>query len=93
MPIPPVYTLRGDNSFKLNLQFRHTKAVQSDYVEIETDIWNDAADEVFQEGYMANFHDPILNHLRNIIYECFKCSVARISVCYMVDTYGLSRIV
>ena len=30
MPIPPVYTLRDENSFMLNFQSRHTKAVKAD---------------------------------------------------------------
>ena len=29
MPLPPVYTLRYENLFMLNIQFRHTKLVKS----------------------------------------------------------------
>ena len=85
MPLPPVYTLRGENSFRLNLQSRHTKVFKENDAEIETDIWNDTADEVFQEGYMAKCCDPIFHHLRNIIAKRFKCNLARSFVCYMVD--------
>ena len=45
--LPPAYTLRNENSFRLNLKSRHTKAVKADDVEIETSIWNDADSEVF----------------------------------------------
>ena len=92
-PLPPVYTLRYENIFMLNLQPRHTKAVKSDNAEVETAICNDAAEEVFQGGYMAKCHETLFQHLRNIMAMYFKRNVDRIFVHYMVEAYGSSRIV
>ena len=89
--LPPVYTLRDENIFRLNLQYRHTKAVKADCAEIETSIWNAAAAELFQGGYRAKRHETIFQHLVNIMAKCFKRNVARSFVCYMVDAYGHSR--
>ena len=83
--------MRDDNLYRLSLQSRHTKAVKAYDAEIEIDIWNDAAAEVFHVGYMAKPHDPIFQHLRNIISKHFKRNVYRIFVLYMVDNYGTSR--
>ena len=34
IPVPPVYTLRDENLFRLNLQARHTKEVKADGAEV-----------------------------------------------------------
>ena len=75
-PLPPVYTLRYENIFMLNLQPRHTKAVKSDNAEVETAIWNNADVELFHGGYRANHHDPLLQNLSNIMSKCFKRNVS-----------------
>ena len=87
MPLPPVYTFMDKNYFRITLPYTHTKAVKADGAEIETDIQNDAATEVFQEGYRAKRHEPIFHHLRNINAKSFKSNVDRIFVHYIVDTY------
>ena len=74
-PLPTIYTLRDDNLYRLSLQSRHTKAVKAYDAEIEIYIWNEAAAEVFHVGYMAKPHDPIFQHLRNIISKHFKRNV------------------
>ena len=38
MPLPPVYKLRDENYFRLNLQSRHMKVVKTENAEIETVI-------------------------------------------------------
>ena len=82
--LPNVYTLRDDNLFRLNNQAIQTKAVKSDNAEVETDICNDAAEEVFQGGYMAKCHETLFQHLRNIMAKRFNHNVARSFVHYMV---------
>ena len=77
--LPPIYTLRYENFFRINLKSIHTKSVKADDVEIETAICDNADAEVFPD------------HLRNIIAKSFKQNVARSFVRYMVDMYGPSR--
>ena len=89
-PLPPVYILRDENLFRINLQVRHIKAVKDDDVEVETDIWSESDAEVFQGGYMAKRHEPLFQHLRNIIDKCVKHNVAIKFVRYMVESYGTS---
>ena len=67
MNLSPVYKLRDENYFRLNLQSRHMKVVNTDNAEIETVIWNNAAAELFKEVYRDKCHDIIFHHLRNII--------------------------
>ena len=91
-PLPPVYTLRGDNSFSLNIQSRHTKSVQEDNAEIETSIWNNVAADLFKGGYRTKSHGPLSHHLSNNMDNCFKLNVARRFLRYIVNTYSTSRI-
>ena len=87
-PLPNVYTLRDDNLFRLNNQAIQTKAVKSDNAEVETAICNDAAEEVFQGGYMAKCHETLFQNLSNIMAKRFNHNVARSFVHYMVEDYG-----
>ena len=87
-PLPPVYTLRDENSFRINLQYIHKKAVNADDAEIETAVWNYASACVIQKVYMVKCHEPIFHHLRNIIAKRLKRNFARSFLSYMVDTYG-----
>ena len=89
--LPPVYKMRDDNLFMLNLKAIHTKAVKSDDAEVETAIWNGAAAGVLQGGYRAKSHATLLQHLRNIMVNRFKCNVERSFVWYMVEAYCPSR--
>ena len=88
-PLTPVYILRDENIFRLNLQARHMKAFKSDDTELETAIWNGNAAEVFQEGYRAKCHDPLFQHLRNIMAKRFTRNADRSFVRYMVEAYGV----
>ena len=88
IPLPPIYTLRDENLFRLNLQVRQTKAVKAYYAEVETNIWNDAAEGVFQGGYMAKRHETLFQNLRNITDKRFNHNVARSFVNDMVEDYG-----
>ena len=90
MPLPPIYTLRDENCFRLNRQSIYPKVVKVDDAEIEISIWNDAAAEVFQGGYRAKRHEPIFHHLRNIMAKRFKRYVVIIFVHCMVEDYGPS---
>ena len=89
--LPPCYTLRDENIFRINLQAIHTKAVKPDDAEVETSIWNDAAAEVFWGGYIDKCHEPLFQNLVNITAKHFKSNVDRIFVRYMVEAYGTSR--
>ena len=89
-PLPTVYTLRDDNIFRINLQSRHTKSVKAYDTEVETAIWNDAAAGVLQGGYRAKLHEPLLQHLRNIMAKRFKRNLDRSFVQYMVEAYDPS---
>ena len=91
MTLHPIYIFRYDNYFRINLQSRQTKADNEDNVEIETAVWNNAAAEVFQEGYRAKRHELIFHHLRNIMAMRFKYNVDISIVRYMVDNYCTSR--
>ena len=86
-PLPPVYTFRDENLFRVNLQARHTKAVKSDDAEVKTAIWNEAAVEVFQGGYRDKHNDPLFQNLRNIMANSFNQNVARSFVRYMFEAY------
>ena len=88
MPLPPIYTLRDENCFRLNRQSIYPKVVKVDDAEIEISIWNDAAAEVFQGGYRAKRHEILLHPLRNIMAKCSKCNVTRSFVSSMVEAYG-----
>ena len=79
------------NIFRINLQSRHTKSVKEDDAEVETDIWENAAAEKFQGGYRAKRHEPLFQHLRNIMDKHVKRNVARNFLYYMVEAYGPSR--
>ena len=46
VPLPPVYLLRDETSFRQKLNERHTKAVKDDDAEVETGIWDDATARV-----------------------------------------------
>ena len=83
--------MRDENIFKINLKSRHTKAVTEEYTQIETDIWNDAATEVFKGVYRANCHEHIFHHLKNIMAKRFKRNAARIFVSYMVEADDTSN--
>ena len=85
--LPPVYKMRDDNLFMLNLKAIHTKAVKSDDAEVKTSIWNEAAVEVFQGGYRDKHHDPLFQNLRNIMANSFNQNVARSFVRYMFEAY------
>ena len=52
-PLPPVYTLKDDNIFRINLQDTHTKTVKDDDTGVETSICNDSSAELFKGGYRA----------------------------------------
>ena len=91
MPLTPVYSLRDENYFRLNLQYRHTKSVKAEDTEIGKSLWKDSAAEVFQEIYRDKCHDPIYHYLRNIIAKRFKRNVARRFLRYMIDNCGPSR--
>ena len=90
-PIPPVYTLRYENLFRLNLQERNTKAVKDENAEVVTAIWNNTDAEMFQGVYMAKRHEPLFQHLSNIVDKSFKHNTARSFVCNFVESCGSSR--
>ena len=89
--LPPVYTLRNENLFRLNHQAIHKKAGKKYDLEVETAIWNNAAAEVNQGGYSAKHHDPLFQHLRNIMAKSFKRNVEISFLRYMIEAYGPSR--
>ena len=41
-PLPPLYLLQDENSFRHKLKERHAKAVKDDDAEVKTGIWDDA---------------------------------------------------
>ena len=90
-PLPPVYILRDENLFWLNLHDRRTNKVKVHDVEVDTSISDDAAAEVLQGGYRAKRHEPLFQYLTNIMAKRFKGNVDRRLVQYIVEAYGPSR--
>ena len=64
VPLPPVYLLRDETSFRQKLNERHTKAVKDDDAEVETVIWDDAMAGVMGEEFSSERHGIIFDSLR-----------------------------
>ena len=77
MPLPPVYTLRDDNIFRLDLQAIHMKAVKAEDAKIDTAIWDDDDEEMLQGGHRAKRQETIFQNLRNIMDNPFKRNMDR----------------
>ena len=74
-PLPLLYSLRDDTSFRHKLKERHTKAVKDDDPEVETGIWDDATARVMLEKHFSERHGIIFDSLRRRMVRKFKTDV------------------